>query len=110
MKWPCIIRHSGDAELVYVGSQAEWDGDVDYHGCDFDETDCLIDASGDIYTLNKAGNSYVKPTASGNSISLVEILGLVKAHAAQKGSCCVAKLYAPTISDAFKIVASLDDA
>jgi hypothetical protein len=43
-------------------------------------------------------------------MELQEILGLIKAHAAQKGSCCVAKLYAPTIVDAFKMVESLDEA
>jgi hypothetical protein len=43
-------------------------------------------------------------------MALLEILGLIKAHAAQKGSCCAAKLYAPTIREAFKIVESLDEA
>jgi hypothetical protein len=37
-------------------------------------------------------------------MKLTELLGMVKAHAAQSGSCCVAKLYAPTITEAFKIV------
>ena len=46
-------------------------------------------------------------TLTGDIKSLEEILGLVKAHAAQAGSCCVAKLYAPTIPDAYKIVQSL---
>lgn len=109
MNWPCIIKHSDDADLVYVGDQSEWDNDADLHYFECDESYFLIDASGDIYTLNKPGNKYVEPKASGNSMSLVEILGLVKAHAAQKGSCCVAKLYAPTIIDAFKIVESLNE-
>ena len=109
MNWPCIIKHSDDAELVYVRDQSEWDNDADLHCFEYDESDCLIDSSGDIYTLTISGNKYVKPDARGDSMSLVEVLGLVKAHAAQKGSCCVAKLYAPTISDAFKIVASLNE-
>ena len=109
MNWPCIIKHSDDAELVYVGDQSEWDYDADLHCFEYDESDCLIDSSGDIYTLTKPCNKFVKPEASGDSMSLVEILGLVKAHAAQKGSCCVAKLYAPTISGAFKIVESLNE-
>jgi hypothetical protein len=109
VNWPCIIKHSDDAELVYIGDQSEWDNDADLHYFEYDESDCLIDSSGDIYALTKPGNKYVKPEASGDSMSLVEILGLVKAHAAQKGSCCVAKLYAPTISDAFKIVESLNE-
>jgi hypothetical protein len=110
VNWPCIVKYSDDAELVYVNDQSEWDKDSDLHLFEFDESDRLIDSLGDIYIFNKASNKYVKLKAGGDSMSLVEILGLVKAHAAQKGSCCVAKLYAPTISDAFKIVASLNKA
>ena len=109
MNYPCIIKHSDDAELIYVGDQSELDNNADIHCFDYDESDCLIDSSGDIYYLTRPSNKYVKPEANGGSMSLVEILGLVKAHAAQKGSCCVAKLYAPTISDAFKIVESLNE-
>ena len=109
MNFPCIIKHADDAELVYVGSQSEWDSDEDLCRYEYDESDCLIDSSGDIYILTESGNKYVTPQASGDSMSLEEILGLVKAHASQKGSCCVAKLYAPTISDAFRIVASLNE-
>jgi hypothetical protein len=110
VNWPCIIKYSDDAELVYVDDQSEWDNNSDLHLFEFDESDRLIDSSGDIYIFNKVFNQYVNLEASGDSMSLVEILGLVKAHAAQKGSCCVAKLYAPTISDAFRIVASLNEA
>jgi hypothetical protein len=108
VNWPCIIKYSDDAELVYVKDQYEWVNNSDLHLFEYDESDRLIDSSGDIYIFNKASNKYVKLVASGDSMSLVEILGLVKAHAAQKGACCVAKLYAPTISDAFKIVESLN--
>ena len=108
MNWPGIIKHSDDAELVYVRDQPGWDSDADLHYFVYDESDYLIDSSGNIYTLTKRSNKCVKPEANGDSISLNEVLGLVKAHAAQKGSCCASKLYAPTISDAFKIVESLN--
>jgi hypothetical protein len=109
VNWPGIIKHSDDDELVYVVGQSEWDNDEDLHYTEYDESDYLIDSSGNIYTLTKRSNKCVQPEANGDSMSLKDILGLVKAHAAQKGSCCVSKLYAPTISDAFKIVESLDE-
>ena len=109
MNWPGIIKYSDDAELIYVSDQSQWDNDADLHDFDYDEDDCLIDSSGDMYTLTVRSNNHVKPKTNGNSMSPNEILGLVKAHAAQKGSCCVAKLYAPTITDAFKIVESLKE-
>lgn len=109
VNWPGIIKHSDDAELVYVGDQSAWDNEADLHYIKYDESDCLIDASGNIYTLTKQGNKHVKPEPNGVSMSLDEILGIVKAHAAQSGSCCVSKLYAPTIYHAFKIVESLNE-
>jgi len=109
LNWPGIIKHSGDAELTYVSGQTEWDNDADLHYFEFDESDCLIDSTGNIFNLAKRDNKYVKPEPSGKSMTLDEILGLIKAHAVHKGSCCVAKLYAPTIDEAFRIVASLDE-
>lgn len=107
INWPAIIKHADDEELIYIGNKNEWDGDTDIHSFEYHESDYLIDSSGEIYSLSSSQNSYVKPEPRGESISLQKLLGLVKAHAAQQGSCCVAKLYAPTIKDALKIVESL---
>jgi len=107
VNWPGIIKHSDDAELIYVGDQAEWDNDADLHCTTYDESDYLIDSSGNIFTLTTTESNYVNPKPGGNPMPLHEILGLVKEHAAQKGACCVAKLYAATIVEAFKIVESL---
>ena len=109
VNWPAIIKHSGDPELIFVSSQTEWENDVDLHYFEYEETDYLVDSSGKIYTLNKKESFYINPESNGGSKSLKEILGLVKAHAAQQGSCCVAKLYAPSIIEALKIVESLNE-
>lgn len=109
LNWPAIVKHADDAELIYVRDRDEWDGDSGLHDFDYDETDFLIDSSGELYSLTGRQNSNVKPEPRGESISLVALLGPVKAHAAQKGSCCVAKLYAPSIKDVFSIVESMLD-
>ena len=93
--WPCIIKHANDPELSYVSSQHE------LQSTDFEASDKLIDASGAIYQPGII--------ATGEILTLTDILGLVKAHAAQSGSCCVAKLYAPSITEAFKIVEATSD-
>jgi hypothetical protein len=110
VNWPAIIKHSGDAELIYIRDETEWNNDADLHSVKYDETDYLIDSSGKLFTLTNIKNKHVHPEPTGNSIALLELLGLIKAHAAQQGSCCVAKLYAPTIIEAFKIVESLNEA
>jgi len=109
INWPCILKHSNDAELVYISDRAEWRNETDFYCVEYDESDVLIDSSGMQFKLTTRENGYVEPDPNGEYMKLEEILGLIKAHAAQKGSCCVAKLYAPTISDAFKIVATLNE-
>jgi hypothetical protein len=109
VNWPAIIKHAGDAELVYISDQSQWESDSELQQADYDESDLLIDSQGHTFNLVMRENQPVQLQPRAQSISLVEILGLVKAHAAQKGSCCVAKLYAPTIKDALVIVASLDE-
>ena len=107
--WPAIIKYPDDAELLYVNSQAEWNSDVGLHAFNFDESDSLIDSVGNTFTLTQRSNNIVQPELTNAPITLEEILGLVKGHASQLGSCCVSKLYAPSIEEAFKIVKSLSD-
>lgn len=108
VNWPAIIKLSDEAELIYVRDQTQWYRE-ELHHVDFDETDHLIDSSGHIFTLLGRVNNCVNPEPAGKVMTLHEILGLIKAHAAQKGSCCVAKLYARTIKEAFKIAESLSE-
>ena len=108
VNWPAILKHAGDPELDYISDQAEWDANADLHAAGCDASDYLIDASGNTFSLARRINNRIEPQASGDTKTLAEILGLVKAHAAQSGSCCVAKLYAPSISAAFEIVKSVD--
>jgi len=107
--WPCILKHSDDAELIYIRNQDEWDNDTDLHRVAYEPSDCLIDVLGNVYSLTTIENTLIHPVTSGETMSLQTIMGLVKAHASQKGSCCVAKLYAPTIVEAFTIVESLNE-
>jgi len=107
--WPAIIKLAGDAELDYVADQAAWETDSGLGAMNYDESDCLIDATGAVYTLVRRDiRDRVVPEASGEIKSLEQVLGLVKAHAAQADSCCVAKLFAPTIVDAMAMVKALD--
>lgn len=109
VNWPAIIKHANDEELIYVRDLAEWDGDADLHAAVYDEADLLIDVTGQLYGLTTRLSRHVIPTARHASMPLLDILGLIKAHAAETGSCCVAKLYAPTIQDAFTMLASLKE-
>ena len=108
ISWPCLLQQAGDAELVYVDDQAAWVADAGLQDANYNAEDRLIDARGQLFSLTQRRDGVIQPKPLGDTLSLHDILGLVKAHAAQSGSCCVAKLYAPTIGAAFAIVNSLD--
>ena len=107
--WPGIVRMAGDAELTYVADQRDWDAAGGRHHPLYAEDDYLLDANGHVYRLAAIVDGQVIPEATGATLALVEVLGLVKAHAAQSGSCCVAKLYAPSIRQAIELVKSIDE-
>lgn len=96
--WPAIIQHPGADELEYLAepeSLAAWQGR---------STVRLIDSAGASYALQPAHTL----TRQADS-TLQEILGLVRAHAAQQGICCTPKIAAANIADAIKLMASLAD-
>jgi hypothetical protein len=106
--WPAIIKYAGQAELAYVQDQAEWNADVHLHGFRYEMTDVLIDSKGEIYALLNAVNGPVRPEPMGRFARLEEVIEMVRAHAAQMGSCCVSKFYASSIQEAVSAVSALD--
>ena len=107
--WPAFIAHAGDAELTYIGSEADWNNDPELHAGTYADADRLVDSTGAVFGLTRRDTSRVTPLRRGDVLELTDILGLIKAHAAQAGSCCIAKLYAPTLDEAFRLLASLRD-
>jgi hypothetical protein len=103
VKWPAIARHSDDAELIYLASPAELASEALRARLAYGEVETLIDVAGREYALTLQDGA-VRLSATGVIRTLYDILGLVKAHSAQSGACCVAKLYAPTIGDAYAMV------
>ena len=101
--WPAIVLHDDDPELTYIPDAAALAAQA--ARCEAD--DRLIDSEGRMFSLSCTKDA-LRPIPTGEVMGLEDFLGLVKAHAAQTGSCCVAKLYAPSIADAMAIVASLD--
>lgn len=102
--WPAILCFHGDADLVYVPDQAAWETDPHLQGQPYHPEDRLIDSSGNSFVLERNGAKLILQPAS-ITISLDEVLELVRRHAAQDGACCVAKLSAASIAEAIAMVA-----
>jgi len=99
-----MLRLTGEAELAYLHDQADWD--MHAHGSHYLTSDYLIDASGAIYSLKRGAGGDVQLQATGKSATLDEVVNAVRAHAAQSGSCCVAKFSASSIPEAIAAVRS----
>ena len=102
--WPAILQYDNDPELDYLQNEAAWFQVITSSENTFEEHDRLIDSDGQVFSCTQliqtpAGNPQPKAT-----IKLETVLGLIKAHLADTGSCCVAKTFAPTIRDAIRIL------
>ena len=109
INWPGIIKFNNDPELIYMNNQAQWDNDADHHHSDYDELDCLIDVSGNVYSFTKKSNGKIVFKLTSGTKTLHEILDIVKSHAAHLNSCCVSKLYADSIKDAYYLVKLINE-
>jgi hypothetical protein len=107
VSWPAVIVYNGDVELLPVATEANWTHDQSLQY--YQDSDYLLDSLGNTFDLSSRVNGRAIPQTLDNKLNLAEVLRLVRAHAAQTGSCCVAKIYAPSILDALKLVQSLSD-
>lgn len=106
INWPALLHCHQDAELLYVEDIQAFES-IRTSG-EMNNFDQLIDSHGQIFNpCNSHQNSNAQTPS--NTLSLEDILELVKAHAAQAGSCCVAKLYAPSIAAAIVMVNAIDN-
>jgi len=109
ISWPGVLNHADDPELDYFEDLEAFNKSVKHNIASFDEKDCFIDSRGEVYDLRYSAPGAVELQDTGERRTLEQVLGLVKAHAAQAEHCCVAKLWAPTIRDAITIVRAVSE-
>lgn len=107
--WPAIVNHADDPELDYIASRALLDRHLEQHLVEPEANDYLIDSKGIVYSLSRENTGEVLLLKTGEIRSLNQVLDLVRAHASRAEYCCVAKLWAPTIEEAYAIVESLSE-
>lgn len=106
--WPAVIQYAGDAELFYIESEQAWSNDPGTRMHRFRNHDRLIDAAGRVFTLPGRHNGLTSPAATSETCELTEIVGMVRAHFAQMGACCVAKFSAGNIREALELIREHD--
>lgn len=105
--WPAVLKHADDPELDYFENQEALETSMAHQLIEFEDSTYLVDAIGVVFSLNLSEAGKVVLRDTNDQLTLEQVLGLVKAHAAQAEYCCIAKLWAPTIADAYAIIRSL---
>jgi len=100
--WPAIVSLKDIDELLFVGSQQQWESEADFKPVRFQPGDQLIDAAGSVFSLGE--NELVESDA----VTLDQVLDLVRQHASVCGQCCVSKMGAPSITDAIRMVEHIE--
>lgn len=109
INWPGVLKHADDPELDYFENLGEFANSSANNLSVGDERAHFIDSQGQVYDLRQTESGAIRLEDTGERRTLEQVLGLVKAHAAQAEYCCVAKLWAPTIRDAISIVRSVSE-
>lgn len=106
--WPALLKYKGDDELIYLDNFAQWQADG-LSCAHFHPDDQLMDVSGNIYHLNHREHQMVQPIKTGEQLTLKALNGLVKAHAAQIGQCCIEKILLSSFDEAMRAVATMQE-
>lgn len=101
---PAFIQFHGDDELYFVRSHSALREDTPLRLAQFHPEDRLVDANGNLYTVQRGHDSHLDFARTAECLSLETVLQLVRRHAAQDGACCVAKLSAGSIAEAIAML------
>ncbi len=110
IRYPALLQYCNDDELDVVTGADDWERRCLAQSfiAGVQSGDRLIDSQGQVFLLGvTCGQVWLSTTVK--PLSLQQVLALVRLHASQQGSCCVAKIGARTIGEAIHLVASLTD-
>lgn len=105
IRWPALLKLTGDDELIYLPDQAAWQADTNLQQAIYQPDDQLIDADGQVFFLLSTAGDAVQPEAGGTQLTLSQLTELIRAHESVRGSCCVAKMAFGSMAEAFAVVA-----
>ena len=79
MRWPAILKVSGDPELALIKDQAQWDSDPHLLATASCGSHMLIDYHGNTFELaqHSSAETGIEPQPLNTSMELNELLGLL---------------------------------
>jgi hypothetical protein len=110
INWPVVIKFDGDDELIYVGTEEQWQHDAQSHVYNHKGDDVLIDSSGYLFRLDHAHEDNIHAACTGRQIALQDFIKLVRIHASNSYHCCIEKIHFRTVAAGISLIASMGDA
>ena len=104
IRWPVMIKYSGDDELVLVNDQHEWMADDDLSRYPYEATDFLVDSAGHKYSLQAEPAQRVAPRSTGEVVTMEEAIALIRQHFSVSGACCIAKIHAGSVAECLQML------
>ena len=103
ISWPAVLQYRGDNELVFIAGQLQWDSDTELSGGSYDADDRLIDSKGMVF---RTSGQVQELLPVNQSVTLDEMIELVRFHMSEVGLCCVSKFSADSIEEAIVMVST----
>lgn len=102
VKWPAIIKYSGEDELLFIKSDSHWVGDDDFNVYPYHCDDVLLDSSGALFSID---NNCFKPLKKTLPIDTFRLW--IKNHMVVLNQCCSSKLSVAKYSDGLLLIEQL---
>ncbi|MEZ9330234.1 DUF4144 family protein [Vibrio breoganii] len=89
IQWPCILKLDGDSELLFIDSMLTLNQELE--GLIWGSADCLIDSTGQSYTIKQRGDEYLFESIEA-PLSLQSVTQLIQEHEFSKAELCLTKI------------------
>jgi hypothetical protein len=109
INWPAVINCEGDDELTYIDSEEEWKRSSSSYLYNHTGSSYLIDSNGVIFSLSSNESGAITASNTGDTISLEDLIRLVRIHASTVNRCCIEKISFRKIADGVKLIDSMSE-
>jgi hypothetical protein len=97
ISWPCILKLEGDDELIFLGSEQDFNSEC--RELIFSDDDYVIDANGLSYLIESESGE-LRLITTERILTVDEVTHLIRANEFTKAELCLTKIHFLTVSDA----------
>ena len=103
--WPVLIKYHADDSLVLIRTQAQWTSEE--LSADHQLIELTVDSNGRLLTLSNTGPVIDPNNYAERQLSISRFASLIRAHVANEGHCCSAKMSVLNYAQGFNVIQML---